>query len=67
MADIDIEILADGSVKIGVRGAKSSECLDHTRFLEEAIGEVESRELTAEYYETADKDRDTVAVGGPED
>ena len=61
MPDITIEIAKDGSVQITVDGAKGAKCVDITRFLEDALGEVAARELTAEYYET--EVEETVNVG----
>ena len=65
MPEITIEISKEGKVQISVDGAKGSECMDITRFLEEALGEVEAREFTSEYYET--DVRETVSVGGSSD
>lgn len=62
MPDIKIEIMPDGQVKLEVEGAKGSECMDLTRFLEEALGEVTARELTSDYYETTQAE--VVEVGG---
>jgi len=49
--DISITISPSGEVSFTVKGVKGAACLDETRFLEEAIGEVVDREKTAEYYE----------------
>jgi len=62
MPEINVEILPNGEVKISVSGAKGSQCTDMTRFLEEALGEVQEREFTPEYYEGEVKD--DVTVGG---
>lgn len=54
LQEIDVFIEKDGRVRIEVRGAKGSSCLDLTRDLEAALGgQVESREMTAEAQESA--------------
>ncbi len=56
--ELEITIDADGKVTIKVAGAKGGQCLDITKPLEEALGEVKEREFTPEYYQTqADPDR----------
>ena len=64
MPEIQVEILPNGEVKISVKGAKGSQCMELTRFLEEALGEVSERELTTEYYETEEKADVTVGKSG---
>ncbi|BBB90361.1 MAG TPA: DUF2997 domain-containing protein [Methylomusa anaerophila] len=49
--ELEITIDANGKVSIKVAGAKGGECLDITKNLEEALGEVERREFTPEYYQ----------------
>ena len=63
MAEINVEILPNGEVKISVNGAKGSQCTEMTRFLEEALGEVQEREFTAEYYENQVDENITVGGG----
>ncbi len=65
MANINIEILPNGKVNLSVDGVKGSGCEDLTKFIEEALGEVQSRERTAEYYEQ--EVEETVRVGSSED
>ncbi len=48
--EIEVTIGPDGRVTLRPRGAQGPACLELTRELEAALGEVESRELTAEYY-----------------
>jgi hypothetical protein len=56
LEEIDVFIAKDGQVRIEVRGVQGMSCHDLTRSLEEALGgEVISRELTAEAYETAEQ------------
>lgn len=49
--ELEITIDADGQVKIKVAGAKGGKCLDITKPIEEALGDVKVREMTPEYYE----------------
>jgi hypothetical protein len=52
--EIEVFIDKDGQVRLEVRGVKGTSCLDLTTDLEAALGgEVESREMTPEAYETA--------------
>ena len=48
--EIEVTIGADGRVTLRPKGAQGPGCLELTRELEEALGEVERRELTSEYY-----------------
>jgi hypothetical protein len=53
LQEIEVFIDKDGQVRIEVRGVKGMSCLDLTADLETALGgEVESREMTPEAYET---------------
>ena len=53
LQEIDVFIDQDGQVRVEVRGVKGMSCLDLTKALEAALGgQVESREMTAEAYET---------------
>lgn len=49
--ELEITIDANGKVNIKVAGAKGGKCLDITKPIEEALGEVKVREMTPEYYE----------------
>jgi len=51
MHELEIEISEDGKIKVKVKGVKGAKCEEITRDLEEALGEVEEREYTEEYYE----------------
>lgn len=51
MQELEIVIDQEGTVEITVKGAKGDACLDATQQLEEAIGEIEKRTFSAEYYE----------------
>jgi hypothetical protein len=53
LQEVDLFIDKDGQVRVEVRGVKGMACLDLTKALEAALGgQVESREMTAEAYET---------------
>lgn len=53
LQEIEVFIGRDGQVRIEVRGVKGTSCLDLTKDLEAALGgQVESREMTPEAYET---------------
>ncbi len=48
--EMEIEITSEGKVSIHVKGVAGKECLEFSRFLEEALGEVIEQEVTSEYY-----------------
>lgn len=55
MADktqLDVTIGADGVVRIKTHGLKGQACLAETKDLETAVGRVQNREKTAEFYQT---------------
>ncbi len=60
--EIDIEVRPDGSVGLGVKGAKGKKCKEITKFLEEALGDVTHVEYTPEYYEEEVQEREQVQV-----
>lgn len=51
MQELEITIDKEGRVQVAVRGTKGESCLALTRNIENAVGTVEEREYTAEYYE----------------
>jgi len=51
--ELVIQIAPDGTISLEVKGVKGGECLDFTKFLEEALGDVIEREKTSEYYQEA--------------
>ena len=57
-----IRIGRDGRTEIKVEGGQGDDCIAFTRTLEEALGQVEQRELTADYH-----DADTLAVHAREE
>lgn len=63
--DIEIVIGPDGEVSFEVKGAPGKKCLDLTKDIEEALGVVIDRSMTAEYYQQ-EKTSETIKVGGDE-
>lgn len=53
MPEIEVVISPDGTVTVEVKGAVGAGCLDISKALESALGEVESRECKVEFYEEA--------------
>ena len=50
---VRIRIGLDGRTQFTVEGGQGASCIDFTRALEQAVGSVEKRELTADYHEAA--------------
>jgi hypothetical protein len=65
--EMEIEISSEGKVSIHVKGVAGKECLEFSRFLEEALGEVVEQERTSEYYmeEIPVMDTDTIRRRSP--
>ncbi|MBI2901734.1 MAG: DUF2997 domain-containing protein [Planctomycetes bacterium] len=53
--ELEIEIGKDGRVRVRTSGAKGKSCLEYARLMEEIVGKIENRELTAEFYEPDSK------------
>ena len=53
--EFEITIGPNGEIQIEVKGAKGKSCVELTAFLEQALGEVKSRDLKPEYYQQEDK------------
>jgi hypothetical protein len=51
MQELEITIDKEGRVQVAVRGVHGEGCLAITKNIENAVGTVEAREYTAEYYE----------------
>jgi hypothetical protein len=51
MQELEITIDKEGRVQVAVRGVKGEGCLGLTKNIEDAVGTVEERAYTAEYYE----------------
>ncbi len=66
MADrIEIELVftPDGQVRLETRGLKGKTCLTETEALEKAIGTVESRTRTSEFYQQPATTKGTTRQG----
>ena len=50
MQEPEITIDKEGRVQVAVRGVKGEGCLGLTKNIENAVGTVEEREYTGEYY-----------------
>lgn len=50
--EFEIEISKDGKVTVRTIGIKGAQCFDYADLFAQIIGREESREKTAEYYET---------------
>jgi hypothetical protein len=62
---IEIELLftPDGQVRLETRGLKGKTCLEETKALEKALGTVESRTKTAEFYQQRAATKGTTRQG----
>ena len=49
--ELIIQIAPDGTVSLEVKGVAGPECLEVSKFLEEALGQVVERERTSEFYQ----------------
>ena len=50
-AEIEVLIGPDGTVKIKTHGLRGEACIEETKSLEQAVGKVQRREKTAEYFQ----------------
>ena len=50
---VRIRIGLDGRTQFKVEGGQGADCIEFTRALEQAVGNVEKRELTADFHEVA--------------
>jgi hypothetical protein len=48
--EMSAEVLADGTIKVGVHGVSGAGCLQFSQALESALGEVRGRQETEEFY-----------------
>jgi hypothetical protein len=48
---IDIEIKANGEVKVHIKGAKGRQCLEYADFFKKIVGQIKEQTLTHEHYE----------------
>jgi hypothetical protein len=60
--ELEIEIGPSGKVTARTIGIKGARCLDLAEFLAKIVGQVESRQLTSEYYEETEQIREHVDV-----
>lgn len=51
MQELEITIDKEGRVQVAARGIRGDGCLSVTKNIENAVGVVEGREYTGEYYE----------------
>ena len=54
MPEIEVIVSSNGTVTVEAKGAVGPGCLDLTKALEDALGQVESRECKTEFYEQAE-------------
>ncbi len=55
--ELEITIDKNGDVQIHVQGVDGSSCLEMTKEFEEALGIVQQREKTSEYYKEDDNEK----------
>jgi hypothetical protein len=61
--EIELVFTPDGQVRLETRGLKGKTCLTETEALEKAIGTVESRTRTSEYYQQPATTKGTTRQG----
>ena len=54
MSEIEIVVSKDGTITVEAKGVVGAGCLDLTKAIENALGEVESRSCKTEFYEQAE-------------
>jgi len=54
-----IQIAPDGTISLQVKGVKGGECIEFSKFLEDALGDVIEREKTSEFYQEAPRNEVT--------
>lgn len=57
MKELEITIDRNGRVQVAVRGARGDGCLALSKNFENAVGTVEERDYTPEYYEQPEEAR----------
>jgi len=50
----EIEITAEGDVKVHIKGVKGAKCEEYAKFFAEVVGTLKSGEKTHEYFEQED-------------
>lgn len=61
--ELEISIDEDGNVSIKVVGCSGPSCVELTRGIEEALGEVVDRQRTSDYYQQPNRSEGTVGGG----
>jgi hypothetical protein len=61
--EIVIQIAADGSIALEVKGVAGPDCVEFTKALEEALGEVIQRERTPDFYQQTPRGEITTRQG----
>ena len=51
LREFDITIAPDGSVELHIKGYKGKSCLEVMKLFEEAVGALQARRETSEFYE----------------
>jgi Protein of unknown function (DUF2997) len=51
MAEVILTFKFDGTVKKETKGFVGTDCVDKTKFIEEALGVADKRKYTTEYYD----------------
>ena len=59
--EIEITIDNQGNVSYEVKGLKGKGCIESTKFLDEALGEVKERKHTREFYEENVRQKQRIA------
>jgi len=62
MKEIEVTVNPDGSVSVEALGYSGPECEKATAFIEEALGEVQTRKRKPEYY-LGQRNREKVSQG----
>ena len=52
MKTIDVIVAPDGSSRVQTNGFTGPQCKEASRFLEQALGTIQSEQLTADFYRT---------------
>jgi hypothetical protein len=61
MAEVILTFKFDGTVKKETKGFVGTDCVDKTKFIEEALGVADKRQYKTEYYEdNKEGDRDKI-------
>jgi Protein of unknown function (DUF2997) len=61
--EIELHFTPDGQVRLETRGLKGKTCVTETEALEKALGRVEARTKTSEYYQQAAAVKGTTRQG----